>query len=261
MAAVKKLIGQVYYMGAGYLYTGLDLPTLKELFSGPAVLLFLLQLFIPLMLSVRGLWALRTCNRDKLALLATFFVPTFLFLAYEGSPANLVLPFVLPYLLVLGAGAASSGRALPSLLVVLWLATVSVQSGRTGYAIHPEDWRSLSAHIQEQATSRDAVFLTGSRNSIFTTDYYPVSPAMRYSVVDSALVKARLDAHVTGRSRSVANPVRRLLEKHENVWFVYIDYDMPFMERSVDSLWVEAGRSRTRFGEGLELLLLSREEE
>lgn len=255
MAIMKKLLGQVYYMGAGYVFTQLDLASLLHLARRPGGLIFWLQLSIPLFFAVQGARYLRPWRDTRLLLGLLFTVPTFLFLGYEGSPANLVLPVYLPYLLLLASGVLSTPR-FRFVVPLLWALTVVVQSRSPTYPIHPEDWRSLTVHIRANATSKDAVFLTGSRNSVFVTDYYSVSPALRYALVDSSMIRSSVDPHVATTRQSVVSPVRTILDKHESVWFVYIDYDLPFMQHSVDSLWQEAGVTRRKFGDGLELLHL-----
>jgi uncharacterized membrane protein len=254
-ATVKKLLGQLYYMGAGYVFTQLDLGDLRHLMRQPGGFLFVVQLAVPLFFAMQGIRSLRPWRDTRLLMAAAFTIPTLIFLGYEGSPANLVLPVSLPYFLLLAAGVVKA-RDFRPVLPILWVVVALVQSTRTTYPIHPEDWRSLAAHIRTNASSQDAVFLTGSRNSLFITDYYPVLPAARYALVDSSMIRSSVDPHVAAKRQSVVSPVRRILNSHESVWFVYIDYDLPFMQHSVDSLWQEAGITRRRFGDGLELLHL-----
>ena len=206
-------------MGAGYLFTRLDGEHLKELFRSPAAVLFFLQLTLPLLLVVRGAYSVLSTSRHLLILLFLFFTPTFLFLAYEGSPANLMLPIYLPYILFLGAGASGRVR-IGGLLLVLWAVTILVQSGDKAYAIHPEDWRSMSTIVRREASSSDAVFLTGSRNSIFTTNYYPVTPAERFSLVDSTKLLSSVDSHSVRSRLSVVKPVKALLRQYKRVWYL-----------------------------------------
>ena len=256
VAMVKKLVGQLYYMGAGYLFSQLDFTDLLHLVRQPRGLFFLLLFLVPLFFAVRGIWYLRPWQDTRLFLGLLYAVPTFVFLAYEGSPANLVLPVYLSYVLLLAAGALSTIR-FRWVLPILWMFIVLVQSRSWTYPIHPEDWRSLTAYIRTNATAQDAVFLTGSRNSIFMTDYYPVSPAARHALADSSMIRSSMDPHDAAKREPVVASVRRLLDTHESVWFVYIDYKLPFMQHSVDSLWQQAGVTRRRFGDGLELLRLT----
>lgn len=256
LAAVKKIAGQVYYMGAGYLFTRLDASSITDLLRWPTILLVLLQVVLPLVILLWGVTQIVGADRRHVLLLGLFFLPTFLFLAYEGSPANLLLPIYGAYVIILGIGAAKLPRWIPLSLAALWIVTVTAQSGQSSYAIHPEDWRALSGAVSATARPGDAIYLTGSRNSHFITDFYPVAPAVRYSAVDSMLLVSTYDAHRPPKSRSIVRSVKRLFRAHERVWFVYIDYDMPFMEQTVDSLWRQAGVERRQYGAGLELLLL-----
>ena len=198
--------------------------------------------------------------RHGVVVLLAFFLPSFVFLAYEGSPANLLLPAFVAYVLPLAAGVAASRVWTAILLVILWTPALARQSFTDGYLLHPEDWRGMTETIRSEATESDAVLLTGSRNSLFMTEYYPVRPAARYALVDSVRAYARFDAHLPTEERSVVRTVDSLFTRHPRVWYVYVDWDMPFMERSLDTLWNSSGRWRKRFGEGLELVRLERGE-
>jgi 4-amino-4-deoxy-L-arabinose transferase-like glycosyltransferase len=257
-AAAKKLFGQAYYMGAGYLFVRLDGASIRALASSPLLVIFAGQLMAPALLAVRGVRRLWASSRREVFLLMAFLLPTYLFLAYEGSPANLLLPVFAAYLVPLATGAAVSRAPLVIVLLMLWVPALVRQTAVPGYPLHVEDWRTMAATIRAQASPEDAVFLTGSRNSIFMTDYYSVRPATRYALVDSARVHAAFDDHLPRRDPSIVRRVEETLAHHPRVWLVYLDWDMPFMERSVDTLWTSAGRWRQRFGEGLELLRLER---
>ncbi|MBN1426351.1 glycosyltransferase family 39 protein [Candidatus Fermentibacteria bacterium] len=258
LAAGKKLLGHVYYLGAGYLFTRLDGDSLLALLRSPKAAVFLLQLMIPAVLAVRGSVRLWATARRRTGLLAAFFLPTFLFLGYEGSPANLLLPVYLAYLIPLAAGAATTRPMWVVAMLLLWAPAHVRQIESSGYLLHPEDWRGMAENIRESSTSDDAVFLTGSRNSLFMADYYPMDPARRHSAVDSARAHAPFDAHLPLGGPGIVSVVDSLLSAYSRVWFVHLDWDMPSMERSVDTLWIRSGRWRRRFGEGLELIRLER---
>lgn len=259
MAAIKKLIGQVYYMGAGFLFSRIDIQTLKEILLGSRMPLFILLAIIP---TIGFLYGIRSFIRGEtrwIILLVSFFLPSFLFIAYEGSPANLLLPVYGVYLVVLTAGCRSLGRYFFTLLMIAWFSASILQSQTHGYPVHPEDWRGLSEKVRSLAHDGDAVYLTGSRNSYFITEYYSLGDLPKYSAVDSTLLFADYDPHQRSLNRSLTDTIRRLVEDHHRLWFVYIDYDMPFMERTLDTLSAEYFHEEWTFESGLLLYLFEDE--
>lgn len=258
LAALKKAVGHVYYMGAGYLFTRLDTQALRGIVRSPLLVVFLLQLTLPAVLAATGLARAWRLWRRDLWILAAFFAPTFLFLVYEGSPANLLLPVFASWAFALAAGLLASPRPAAAVLLILWVPALVRQSTTSGYLLHPEDWRGMAATIRSESSAKDAVFLTGSRNSLFMADYYSFDPAVRSALVDSVRAFGRFDPHLPEHGLSVVAAVDSVLGRHDRVWFVYIDWDVPLMEESVARLWAGYGRWRARFGDGLELLRLER---
>jgi|GEM_PF-2629207 len=255
-AAMKKLAGQVYYLGAGFSFTQLDMGAVKDLMGGPWFPYFLVLLLLPLIILIRGFRSFHGIEIRWSIISLAFFLPTFLFIAYEGSPANLLLPVYTVYLIVMAAGSISRKRFVFGAILMLWISAGVIQSRTRGYPIHPEDWRGLTRQIQSLAIEGDAVYLTGSRNSHFTIDYYSLGDIPRYSAVDSTLFYAIYDPHRNRSGRSVAGTVREILQDHPRLWFVYIDYDMPFMERTLDTLRTEYVYDMWEFESGLSLFLI-----
>ncbi len=257
-AAVKKLVGHAFYVGAGYALSGLGSQSFGDFVRSSKGVLFFAQLVVPGLILVRGLREVATCWPGGGLLLGAFAMPTVLFLAYEGSPANMLLPVFVAYACVFAAGVRVTPRGVVLVLMLVWLPSHVRHGTSPGYVLHPEDWRGATALIRASASPEDAVFLTGSRNSLFVTDYYRVDPAVRYTLVDSVRAVSSLDPHLARPDRSVVRELEAILARHPRVWLVYLDWDVPFMERSLDTLWHAYGRWRAHFGDGLELLRLER---
>jgi 4-amino-4-deoxy-L-arabinose transferase-like glycosyltransferase len=209
---------------------------------------------VPLVLLILG--AVRTAKQPAVVgLLGAWLLPVVSFVAVEGSPANVAAQAAAAYSLLAAAGLCRAGRAripLGVLLTVAWGGGIWSYYGARGYPLHPEDWRSLARHLEEHCDDGDLIYLTGSRNSYFTFDYYYRGTCKFACRVPETELYAMETRPVRGAPQ-VKEAVEASLRSHPAVWVVHVDWGLPAVNRDLHELDGSYLTWEAPFGRGLRL--------
>lgn len=228
--AVRKGVGTLYYLGAGYRYTDLSGDGLKKALSVmPDRALLPLLALVPLLLTLYGFSILLDPEqRDAAILMAGTGAVVLVFGALEGSPANHMTMIIPSYALLMGIGIRGRHArwiAIPAAVLVagLYAASLSAYYRSETYVFHREDWRGVCAYLEDRSRPGDAIFVHGGRNGYFTVRYYYRGPAevsccipqeqMFSPFFKEELPPFELGPHLEG-----------LMRRHGRVWFIYPDW-------------------------------------
>jgi hypothetical protein len=237
---VLRVGAVLYRMGTGY--------------ALPHGRLWLILGVVPIALAIVGV--VRTAGQPRAAgLLVAWLLPVATFVALEGSPANVAAHAAGAYLLLVGAGLWRAGRArlpLCLLLTVLWGAGLWSYYHLPGYPLHPEDWRSLARHLEQQCDEGDLIYLTGSRNSYFTFEYYYKGHCkFACRVPETQLYE--MEKRPSRGTPGVREAVEERLQSHPVVWVVHVDWGLPALSEDLHLLDRSYLTQEASFGRGLRL--------
>ncbi len=240
MGGVLRIGGVLFRMGAGY--------------ALPPGRLWLALGGVPLVLVALG--AVRTMKLPlAIGLLGAWLLPVGAFVALEGSPANVAAQAAGAYSLLAGAGLWRAGRArvpLGLVLLVAWGAGAWSYYRAEGYPLHPEDWRSLARHLEQHCDEGDLIYLTGSRNSYFTFDYY-YRGRCKFSCRVPEAELYEMEARPSRGAPRVREAVEERLRSHPVVWVVHVDWGLPAVSRDIHALDRSYHTWEAPFGRGLRL--------
>ncbi len=260
--SAEQIIGRLRQPSGGFLQSGLDgavrigavLYRMGAGYALPSGRSWLVLAGTPLILVLLG--AVRTARRPfVVGVLTLWLLPVVAFVAFEGSPANVATQAAGAYALLAAAGVRQAGRArllLVLLLVAGWGAGAWSYYDSAGYPLHPEDWRSLARHLERHCEENDLIYLTGSRNSYFTFDYY-YRGACKFAcrVPDQQLYE--MEARPRQGGPQVRAAVEKWLDTHPVVWLVYVDWGLPAIHREIHQLDEDYLTWEASFGRGLRL--------